>query len=84
MQYVCDAPKGKTWFRIETEGEAMYESRLMGHTVEKYCRREREKASPVLASRAAQRDRARHRPRGPCTARDAAFSSRCATGRAMH
>jgi hypothetical protein len=32
MQYVCDAPKGKTWFRIETEGEAVHESRLMGHT----------------------------------------------------
>src|ERR1700751_3935140 len=44
MQYVCDAPNGKTWFRSETEGEAMHESRLMGHTVEKYFRREREKA----------------------------------------
>jgi hypothetical protein len=44
MQYVCDAPNGKTWFRIETEGEAAHESRLMSHTVEKYFRREREKA----------------------------------------
>src|SRR6266705_2784062 len=44
MQYVCDAPKGKTWFRIETEGEAAHESRLMRHTVEKYFCREREKA----------------------------------------
>ena len=44
MQYVCDAPKGKTWFRIETEGEAAQESRLMSHAVEKYFRREREKA----------------------------------------
>src|ERR1700741_5485753 len=44
MQYVCDAPKGKTWFRIETEGEALHESRLMGHAVEKYFRHEREKA----------------------------------------
>ena len=44
MQYVCDAPKGKTWFRIETEGEAAHEARLMSHTVEKYFRREREKA----------------------------------------
>jgi hypothetical protein len=43
MQYVCDAPNGKTWFRIETEGEAEHESRLMNHTVEKYFRREREK-----------------------------------------
>src|SRR5262249_38353356 len=44
MQYVCDAPNGKTWFRIETEGEAAHESRLMGHSVEKYFRHEREKA----------------------------------------
>ena len=44
MQYVCDAPTGKTWFRIETEGEAAHESRLMRHTVEKYFCREREKA----------------------------------------
>jgi hypothetical protein len=44
MQYVCDAPNGKVWFRIETEGEAVRESRLMNHTVEKYFRREREKA----------------------------------------
>lgn len=44
MQYVCDAPNGKTWFRIETEGEAADESRLMGHTVERYFCREREKA----------------------------------------
>jgi hypothetical protein len=43
MQYVCDAPNGKAWFRIETEGEAVLESRL-SHTVEKYFRREREKA----------------------------------------
>src|SRR5258706_14510227 len=44
MQYVCDAPNGKAWFRIETEGEAVHESRLMSHMVEKYFRREREKA----------------------------------------
>lgn len=43
MQYVCDAPNGKAWFRIETEGEAAHESRLMSHTVEKYFRRERER-----------------------------------------
>ena len=42
MQYVCDAPNGKAWFRIETEGEAAHESRLMSHTVEKYFRRERD------------------------------------------
>ncbi len=44
MQYVCDAPNGKVWFRIETEGEAAHESRLMSHTVEKYFRREWENA----------------------------------------
>ena len=43
MQYVCDAPNGKAWFRIETEGEAARESQLMSHTVEKYFRRERER-----------------------------------------
>jgi hypothetical protein len=35
MQFVCDAPP-KTWFRIETEGEAALESRAMDHAVEKY------------------------------------------------
>jgi hypothetical protein len=36
MQFVCDAPKGRTWFRIETEAEAADESRLMRHAVEKH------------------------------------------------
>lgn len=36
MQYVCDAPKGRTWFRIETEAEAAAESALMRHAVEKH------------------------------------------------
>lgn len=44
MEYVCDAPGGKTWFRIETEAEAERESQEMNHAVEKYFRREREKA----------------------------------------
>jgi hypothetical protein len=35
MQYVCDAPP-KTWFRIETEGEAALESRAMDHAVDRY------------------------------------------------
>jgi hypothetical protein len=35
MQYVCDAGE-LTWFRIETEGEAVIESRDMEHAVEKY------------------------------------------------
>jgi hypothetical protein len=38
MQYVCDAPGAKTWFRIETEGEAAFESDAMGHAVEKHFR----------------------------------------------
>lgn len=38
MEYVCDAPHG-TWFRLETESEAMQESVAMNHAVEKYFRR---------------------------------------------
>lgn len=45
MEYVCDAPGGKTWFRIETEAEAAFESREMGHAVERYFQREKDKAS---------------------------------------
>jgi hypothetical protein len=44
MKYVCDAPGGKIWFRLETEGEAAGESQLMSHAVEKHFRQEREKA----------------------------------------
>jgi hypothetical protein len=44
MEYVCDAPGDRTWFRIVTEGEAVAESQEMRHAVEKYFRREREKA----------------------------------------
>jgi hypothetical protein len=36
MRYVCDAPGGKTWFRLETETEAADESNLMRHAVAKY------------------------------------------------
>ena len=45
MQYVCDAPGGKTWFRIETEAEAARESDLMRHAVEKFFLAERDKAA---------------------------------------
>ena len=45
MQFVVDAPNGKTWFRIETEAEAVSESETMRHAVEKYYRLEREKAA---------------------------------------
>ena len=39
MQYICDAPGGKTWFRLETEAEAEAEAQLMRHSVDKYFRR---------------------------------------------
>ena len=44
MKYVCDAPGGNTWFRIETESEAASESDGMRHAVEKFFRKEQEKA----------------------------------------
>lgn len=45
MRYVCDAPGGRTWFRIETEAEAVAESDAMHHAVEKFFRKERDKAA---------------------------------------
>lgn len=39
MRYVCDAPGGATWFRLETEAEAEAEAALMRHAVDKYFRR---------------------------------------------
>jgi hypothetical protein len=45
MEYVCDAPDDRTWFRLVTEGEAVAESEEMRHAVEKHYRREREKAA---------------------------------------
>jgi hypothetical protein len=44
MEYVCDAPRNRTWFRLVTEGEAVAESLDMHHAVEKHYRRERERA----------------------------------------
>jgi len=44
MRYVCDAPDRCTWFRFETEAEAEDESRLMQHAVEKYFKRDLERA----------------------------------------
>lgn len=44
MRYVCDAPGGKAWFRIETEAEALRESRDLDHAVDKYFRRFHEAA----------------------------------------
>jgi len=60
MRFVCDAPGGKTWFRIETEAEADAESELMRHAVAKFFRRERERAlaawSPPASAPAVERD----------------------------
>jgi hypothetical protein len=60
MKFVCDAPGGKTWFRIETEAEADAESELMRHAVAKFFRRERERAlaawSPPATAPAIERD----------------------------
>ncbi len=39
MRYVCNAPGGATWFRLETEAEAEAEAALMRHAVDKYFRR---------------------------------------------
>jgi hypothetical protein len=44
MHYVCDAPGAHTWFRLISEAEAVDESRQMNHAVEKYFRREQERA----------------------------------------
>jgi hypothetical protein len=51
MEYVCDASKGLTWFRLMTEAEAANESAEMRHAVEKHFRREREKASHSFTPR---------------------------------
>jgi hypothetical protein len=48
MRYVCDAPGDRTWFRIESESEAVAESDLMRHAVEKYFRKEHEKAAQTF------------------------------------
>jgi hypothetical protein len=45
IKFICDAPGGKAWFRLETESEAAMESTLMHHAVEKYFRQEKERAT---------------------------------------
>ncbi|MBK1658596.1 hypothetical protein [Paracraurococcus ruber] len=45
MQFLCDAPDGRSWFRLETEAEAAQESVLMRHAVEKHYRRAQEEAA---------------------------------------
>ena len=54
MQYVCDGPNG-TWFRMETEGEAIQESQLMSHSVEKYFRQAAEDAARSFVPPASMR-----------------------------
>ena len=49
MRYVCDAPGGLTWFRLETEAEAADESQNMHHAVEKFFRQEKERATQSFA-----------------------------------
>ena len=44
MKHICDAPDGKSWFRIETEVEAERESELMRHAVAKHFLKAREDA----------------------------------------
>ena len=44
MQFVCDASP-KTWFRIETEAEAGFESKAMSHAVEKYFKQAYQQAA---------------------------------------
>jgi hypothetical protein len=48
MRYLCDGPAGTTWFRIETEAEAIAESNAMRHAVEKFFRKEQEKAAQTF------------------------------------
>lgn len=45
MRYICEAPDGKTWFRLETDLEAAREAEMMHHAVEKFFRQEQEKAA---------------------------------------
>lgn len=52
VQFVCNAPtgalrdasRGKTWFRIETEAEAIAEASAMRHAVDQYFIRAQEQA----------------------------------------
>lgn len=53
MQFVCDGPNG-TWFRMETEGEAILESQLMKHAVEKHFRQAAEDAAKTFVPPASE------------------------------
>ncbi len=52
MEFVCDAPEQKAWFRIETEAEAIQESQAMRHAVDKYFRRAEAQARDDYQSQA--------------------------------
>jgi len=45
MEFICDAPGGKSWFRIETAAEAAADSLAMSHAVEKFFLAEEDKAT---------------------------------------
>lgn len=47
MKYVCDAPPN-TWFRIETEAEAIAEARAMNHAVDRHFRKARDAATATF------------------------------------
>ncbi len=55
MQYVCESPPNKTWFRIETEAEAFQESQAMEHAVERYFKQAREQAAAAYVPPAGRR-----------------------------
>lgn len=44
MQFICEAPGQKTWFRIETEGEAVDDAEAMRHAMDYRFRHERQLA----------------------------------------
>lgn len=54
MQFVCDAPQG-TWFRMETEAEAILESQLISHAVERFFRQAYENAEKSYVPPASSR-----------------------------
>jgi hypothetical protein len=58
MRYLCNAPDGKTWHRMETEANAISESTLMRHTVEQHFRQAMEAAAFAACSHCS-----RHEPR---------------------
>lgn len=51
MKYVCDAPGGMTWFRIETREEASCESESMRHSMARYFCAEMDKARQTFRPR---------------------------------